>query len=68
MLKYDDEVAEAGSAEERTLGRGVVLRLRGVAEGLEPGFGLPLLLTVEGAMVVWAVGVCGCRRMRGARR
>lgn len=68
MLKYDDEVAEAGSAEERTLGRGVVLRLRGVAEGLEPGFGLPLLLTVEGAMVVLAVGVCGCRGMRGARR
>lgn len=65
MLKYDADAAEAGSAEERTLGSGVVLRLRGVAEGLEPGFALPLLLT-EGAMVVLATvdvgaGICGER-------
>jgi hypothetical protein len=37
------------------LGSGVVLRLRGVAEGFEPGFALPLLLTLEGGIVVLAV-------------
>lgn len=62
LLKYDD--AE-GSAEERTLGgSGVVFRLRGGAEGFDPGFALPLLL-VEGAMLdartFWNVGVCGER-------
>tara|TARA_R110002003_G_scaffold54_5_gene4713 strand:+ start:33998 stop:34270 length:273 start_codon:yes stop_codon:yes gene_type:complete len=47
---------------------GVVLRLRGAAEGFEPGFALPLLLTLEGAMA--GVLVCGateCWGMRGRR-
>jgi hypothetical protein len=58
LLKYDDDEDE-GSAEERTLGSGVVLRLRGVAEGLEPGFALPLLLTFVGAMVDERLGSGG---------
>ena len=60
-MKYDDDAE--GSTEERTFGRGVVFRLRGAAEGFEPGFALPLLLTFVGAMVgvlaLWNVGVCG---------
>lgn len=66
--KYDD--VEGGSTDARTLGSGVVFRLRGGADGLEPGFALPLLLTL-GAMVsvlvLWNAGVCGEARPLGAR-
>ena len=51
--------ADEGSTEARTLGNGVVLRLRGVCEGLEPGFvALALPLRPVGAMsgVWWVEG------------
>jgi hypothetical protein len=62
-LKYDADDDAEGSTEERTLGRGVVFLLRGAAEGLDPGFALPLLLTLEGAMVgIWRWTVVRGRR------
>jgi hypothetical protein len=43
LLKYEAD-EDDGSTEARTLGRGVVLRLRGRPPGLEPGLCFPLLL------------------------
>lgn len=65
LLKYDADVAEAGSADERTFGRGVVLRLRGVAEGFEPGLALPLLLAM---VVLLMMDACVGVALRGTRR
>ena len=65
MLKYDED--DEGSVEARTLGSGVVFRLRGVADGFEPGFALPLLLTFEGAIAGAGGEAAECWGMRGRR-
>lgn len=68
--KYDDDAA--GSTEARTLGSGVVFRLRGGCEGLEPGLvAFPLLPRPGGAILdvsQWVVGVCGEGSRVGARQ